>query len=78
MRARRSRPNWKNKDDFDKKSSGERGINSHPGFLDDAENYSRLMITTETDNGVEIASFEVQNPQAFEQSIKNHITKSTG
>ncbi len=77
VRARRSRPNWKNKDDFEKKSSGERGINTSPGFLDDSESYSRLMITTETDNGVEIASFEVQNPQAFEQTLKSHITKST-
>ena len=77
-RARRSRPNWKNKDDFEKKSSGERSINSHPGFLDDAENYSRLMLTTETENGVEIATFEVQNPQAWEQSLKNHVVKGTG
>ncbi len=76
-RARRSRPNCNNTDDFEKKSSGERGINTHPGFLDDSENYSRLLITTETENGVEIATFEVQNPQALEQSIKNHIAKST-
>jgi hypothetical protein len=77
VRARRSRPNWKNKDDFEKKSSGERAINTHPGFLDDSENYYRLMLTTETESGVEIATFEVQNPQAFEQSLKNHIAKST-
>lgn len=78
VRARRSRPNWKNKDDFEKKSSGERSINSHPGFLDDAENYSKLMLTIETDNGVEIATFEVQNPQAWEQSLKNHVAKGAG
>jgi hypothetical protein len=77
VRARRSRPNWKNKDDFEKKSSGERGINVHPGFLDDSEGYSRLMLTVETGSGVEIASFEVQNPQALEQSLRNHIAKST-
>jgi hypothetical protein len=77
VRARSSRPNWKNRDDFEKKSSGERSINRHPGFLDDSESYQRLMITTETDNGVEIASFEVQNPQAFEQTLKSHIAKST-
>jgi hypothetical protein len=77
VRARRSRPNWKSKDDFEKKSSGERAINTHPGFLDDPENYSRVMLTTETESGVEIASFEVQNPQALEQSIKSNIAKST-
>jgi len=77
VRARASRPNWKNKDDFEKKSSGVRGINSHPGFLDDPENYSKLMLTIETANGVEIATFEVQNPQAWAQSLKNHVAKST-
>jgi len=77
VRARRSRPNWKNKDDFEKKSSGERGINSHAGFLDDSENFCTLMITLETENGVEIARFEVQNPQAWEQSLKKYAAKST-
>jgi len=77
VRAKRSRPNWRNKDDYEKKSSGERAINSHPGFLDDAEHFSKLLITTETEAGVEIAAFEVQNPQALLQSIKNHIAKGT-
>ena len=79
VRARRSRPNWKNKEDFEKKSSGERAINVHPGFLDDAESYSTLMLTieTETEGGVEIARFEVQNPLAWEQSLKNQLAKST-
>jgi hypothetical protein len=77
VRARRSRPNWKNKEDFERKSSGERAINSHPGFLDDPENYSRLTLTIETGNGVEIAAFEVQNPQAWEQKLKSNLAKST-
>ena len=77
VRARKSRPNWKNRDDFEKKSSGERAINAHPGFLDDSESYSILMITIETESGVEIASFEVQNPQALEQTLKSHISKGT-
>ena len=77
VRARSSRPNWKNKDDFERKASGERAINRHPGFLDDSENYSRIMLTVETENGVEIASFEVQNAQAWEQSLKTHVAKST-
>lgn len=80
VRARRSRPNWKNKDDFEKKSSGERAINSHPGLLDDSENYSTLMLTieTETEGGVEIARFEVQNSRAWEQKLKSQLAKSTG
>jgi hypothetical protein len=36
-----------------------------------------LMLTIETESGVEIASFEVQNPQAPEQTLKNHVAKST-
>ena len=78
VRARRSRPNWKNKEDFEKKSSGERAINVHPGFLDDSEGYSTLMLTieTETEGGVEIARFEVQNPRAWEQSLKSQLAKS--
>jgi hypothetical protein len=35
------------------------------------------MLTIETESGVEIASFEVQNPRAFERTIKNYIAKST-
>ncbi len=35
------------------------------------------MLTIETENGVEIATFEVQNPQAWEQSLKGHIAKSS-
>lgn len=77
VRAKKSRPNWKNKEDFTKKSSGERAINTHPGLLDASENYSRVLLTVETESGVEIASFEVQNPQALEQSLKTHIAKST-
>ena len=76
VRARKSRPNWKNRDDFEKKSSGLREVNSHPGFLDDAENYSKLMLTIEIDGEVEIAAFEVQNPQGWEKSIKAHIAHS--
>lgn len=79
VRARSSRPNWKNKDDFEKKSSGERAINSHPRFLDDSESYATLMLTieTETEGGVEISRFEVQNPQAWQESLKSQLAKST-
>jgi len=76
VRSRGSRPNWKNKDDFEKKSNGLRAINAHPGFLDEHEAFSTLMITTETGNGVEIASFDIPNPHALEQSLRNQIAKS--
>lgn len=78
VRARRSRPNWKDKDDFEKKSSGERVINAHPGILDNRENFSRVVLTTETENGVEMAAFEVQNPYVLQQSLKKQISKSPG
>jgi hypothetical protein len=77
VRAKRSRPNWKNKDDFGRKCAGDRAINTHPGLLDEAENYSKLMLTIETETGVEIAAFEVQNPQAWKQSVEGNIAKST-
>jgi hypothetical protein len=72
VRAKSSRPNWKNKDDFEKKSSGDRMINRHPGFLEEPESFSRVMLTVETESGVEIASFEVQNPQGLLQSLRGH------
>src|SRR2546422_8795464 len=73
VRSRRSRPNWKSKDDFEKKSLGQRPINAHPGFLEESESYATIMLTAETGNGVEIATFEVHNPHALEQSLKNQI-----
>ena len=39
--------------------------------------FSRLTTTAETGSGVEIASFEVQNPQAFEHSLISDIAKIT-
>lgn len=75
IRSKRSRPNWKNRGDFERKVSGDRPINSHPGFLDDSEHFSTLLLTIETDIGVEIARFEVQNPQAWEKSLRNQLTK---
>ena len=77
VRARSSRPNWKSRDDFERKMSGEKAINSHPGLLDGSEKYSKILLTVETENGIEIASFEVSNPQAWEQSLKTHFAKST-
>ena len=79
-RAKRSRPNWKSKDDYEKKCAGERPINSHPGLLDDSESYSTLMLTieTETEGGVEIARFEVQNPKRWEQALKDEARRDSG
>lgn len=77
VRSRKSRPNWKNKDDFQRKSTGERGLNSHPGLLDNTESFRTLMLTIETDGGVEIARFEVQNPHEWFQSLKKRIPKGS-
>ncbi len=77
VRARKSRPNWRNKGEWERMSSGERAFNSHPGILDDAERYSRLSLTVETSHGVEISAFEVQYPQAWEQALKDQIPKAS-
>lgn len=74
-RSKRSRPNWRDKRDFDRKSVGERQLNLPPGPLDSSERYQEVMITTETDNGVEVAIFEVDNPTAWEGAIKAQLAR---
>lgn len=76
VRSKKSRPNWKSKDDFAKKSAGQLPINEHPAFLDASERYSRLVVTVETENGVEVANFEVPDPQRWEQTIKTHLSRA--
>lgn len=78
VRAKSSRPNWKNRDDFVKKSNGDRMINRHPGLFDDTETYSRLVLTIETGDAVEIASFEVQDPHAWLGAVRSKGAKSAG
>jgi len=75
IRSKRSRPNWRDKRDFERKSSGERLLNLPPGPLDSSENYQETMVTTETDNGVEVAIFEVENPTAWEQALKAQLAR---
>jgi len=76
LRSKKSRPNWKSKDDFARKISGERTINEQPAFLDASEHYHRLVVTVETENGVEVANFEVPNPERWEQTLKGHLPKA--
>jgi hypothetical protein len=75
VRSRRSRPNWRDKNDFQRKVAGERQLNIPPGVLEGSENYTQLMITMETENGVEIVIFEVENPQGWEQALRSQLTK---
>jgi hypothetical protein len=76
VRSKKSRPNWKSKDDFARKTSGEKPINEQPAFLDSSERYHRLVVTVETENGVEVANFEVPNAERWEQSLRANLTKA--
>lgn len=69
LRSRWSRPNWKDKRDFDKKANGERGLNEPPRPLDTAETYEQVVITVEADSGVEIVAFEVEDAERWVSSI---------
>lgn len=75
VRSKKSKPNWKNADDFIKKSMGQREFNSKPKLLDSNEKYSRLAITLETDSGVEIAYFELDNPAKWVSLITSRMKK---
>ncbi|MCS4539666.1 MAG: hypothetical protein HYU03_03130 [Thaumarchaeota archaeon] len=75
VRSKRTRPNWKDKRDFDRKASGERQLNIPPRPLDSSEHYQEIMVTTETENGVEVAIFEVDNPTGWEQALKAHLAR---
>lgn len=75
VRSRKSRPNWKDKADFEKKVRGERPLNIPAGALEASERFSQLMITVETDNGVEVAVFEVENVQSWEQALRGQLSR---
>lgn len=77
VRASKSKPNWKNADDFLKKSIGERPLNIKPRLLDSAERYARLVVTIETDYGVEVAYFEVDDSTKWAGVISARIRKHT-
>jgi hypothetical protein len=75
VRATKSRPNWKNPDDFMRKSSGERQINVKPRLLNSSERYSRLVLTVESEYGVEMAYFELDEPTKWASIIASRIKK---
>jgi hypothetical protein len=71
VRSKKSRPNWKDGEDFEKKASGEKPINARPKPLDGREKYRQMMVTCETDDGLEVAMFEVADPQLLVDKMKN-------
>jgi hypothetical protein len=75
VRSKTSRPNWKDAKDFERKALGERPINTKPGPLAGSEKFRQLMVTCETDNGLEVAMFEVADPQLLADEIKKLRTK---
>lgn len=70
VRSKRSRPNWTIKKDFERKVSGERPLNAKPRPLDSAEKYRQVMITSETENGLEVALFEVDDADEVAERIR--------
>lgn len=75
-RAKKSRPKWTDADDFNKKASGERGINEPPKLLDSEERFSTLVLTMESESGVEIARFELNNPEEWADAITTRLRGS--
>jgi len=75
FRSKKSRPNWKDGDDFEKKAGGERPLNGKPGPLGGGERYRQLMVTCEEEGGLEVAMFEVVDPQLLAERIKNFRLK---
>ena len=69
-RSKRSRPNWEDASDFEKKLNGEKPVNDSPSPIAGKEKYKQLMITCETESGLEVAMFEVTDPQALADKIR--------
>ena len=78
VRSRKSRPNWEDAPDFERKASGEKAINDSPSPITGKEKYKQLMVTCETDNGLEVAMFEVADPQALADRIDAFRAKPWG
>lgn len=72
-RAKKSRPKWTDAEDYNKKASGEKGINTPPKPLDPSERFSILVVTMESEYGVEIARFELNNPEEWADAISARI-----
>jgi len=75
VRSRRSRPNWKDRKDFERKATGEKPINAKGRPLDANEKYRQLMVTCETEHGLEVALFEVVDPELLASKVENFRTK---
>jgi hypothetical protein len=75
IRSKKSRPNWANPGDFERKVNGEREFNTKPKPLDSAERYGQVIVTCETERGLEVAMFEVADPQLVAGKIKNYRAK---
>lgn len=75
IRSRKSRPNWREPNDFEKKVSGEKQFNAKPRPLDSVERFGQVMVTCETEHGLEVAMFEVADPNLVAGKIKNYRAK---
>ena len=75
VRSKKSRPNWRDSDDFERKATGEKPFNAKSKPLDASEKYSQVMVTCETEHGLEVAMFEVSDPQLVMDKIKNYRAK---
>jgi len=71
VRGKGSRPNWKDRNDFEKKAAGEKQLNARPRPLEASQRYKQLMITHETERGLEVAMFEVDDPEMIVEAIRN-------
>ncbi|MDV3244916.1 MAG: hypothetical protein LYZ66_07090 [Nitrososphaerales archaeon] len=76
VRSKKSRPNWKDGKDFERKAAGEKKINANARPLDSKEKYRQLMVTCETEQGLEVAMFEVADPQLLADKIRNFRSKT--
>ncbi len=75
VRSKKSRPDWKDSKDFERKATGEKPINTPARPLDSSEKYRQLMVTCETEHGLEVALFEVADPQLLVDRIKSYRSK---
>lgn len=75
IRSKKSRPNWKDSRDFQKKATGEKQINAKAKPLDSKEKYRQVMVTCETEHGLEVAMFEVADPELVAEKIRNYKAK---
>jgi hypothetical protein len=75
VRSKKSRPNWRDPNDFERKASGEKQFNSKPKPLDSNERFHQVMVTCETESGLEVAMFEVADPKLVADKMRNYRAK---